>query len=96
VSRLKRVRLRRRLSRPPNRAQQVERFRKSELLSDKGVQEAAAPHFASRLHPAQCHQQIAPRRRQRLADGGVPEDDAPAFEQLPRERLRVRRAGAAQ
>ena len=76
----------------PDLAQQLDRFRPRKLLADEARHEPSAANLALRFHAAERDEQIAPRRRDRLAREEIAEHDAPSQQQLPRNRLeRLRR-----
>ena len=75
----------------PNLAQQLDRLRPRELLADEARHEAAAANLSLRFHAAERDEQVAPRRRDGLARQQIAEHDAPAQQQLPRDRLERRR-----
>ena len=56
--------------------------RARELLADQTGDESPAANFAARFHAPQHDQQIAPRRRQRLARQQIAKHHAPAQQQL--------------
>ena len=58
-----------------------------ELLAGEAGDITRPEHHAPRLEPPQRPEDVAPGDRERLAQSQVPEDDAPAGEQLAGDRL---------
>ena len=71
-------------------AQRLDRLGRRELLADEAADEAPAAQLAAHLEAAVDAQQIAPRRRLRLARQQIAEHDAVAFDVLARQRLVAR------